>query len=205
MPDDACYGRAWEPRFKRRLAQATRPALPSNKCSKPSEQGMTLMRRLPIVRVATLACLALLAACGPTKKSVFPPAVSLQEVKAKADGPWHVTLRVRNNSYGGMSFDRLQGTLQVGDLGGVLLDAKIDQDIPSFAADVATVDILPTPEMAKALAALAAKGSGGALPYSIEGRVTATPEKEDKPRTFPVHGKSWLSPVPGIADTYRSP
>ncbi|HEY4092814.1 MAG TPA: hypothetical protein VGN46_14970 [Luteibacter sp.] len=163
------------------------------------------MRRLTIVRVAALAGLTLLAACGPAKKSVFPPAVTLQEVTAKPGGAWHLTLRVRNNSYGGMSFDRFQGTLQVGQLGGVLLDANISQDIPSFAADVTRVDILPTPEMAKALAELATKGSAGALPYAIEGRVTGTPEKEDKPSTYPVHGKSWLSPVPGIPDTYRSP
>lgn len=163
------------------------------------------MRRFPFARVAVLASLALLTACGPPRKSVFPPAVTLQEVSAKAGGPWHLTLRVRNNSYGGMSFDRFQGTLQVGQLGGVLLDANISQDIPSFAADVTRVDILPTPEMSKALAELAARGSSGALPYAIEGRVTATPEKEDKPDTYPVHGKSWLSPVPGIPDTYRSP
>lgn len=163
------------------------------------------MRRFPLARVVLLAGLAFLAACGPTKKSVFPPAVTLQEVSAKPGGPWHLTLRVRNNSYGGMSFARFQGTLQVGQLGGVLLDANISQDIPSFAADVTRVDILPTPEMSKALAELAAKGSAGALPYAIEGSVTATPEKEDKADTYPVHGKSWLSPVPGIPDTYRSP
>jgi hypothetical protein len=166
---------------------------------------MTLMRRFPILRVMALAGVALLAACGPPKKSVFPPAVTLQEVSAKPGGTWHVTLRVRNNSYGGMAFDRIQGTLQVGTLGGVLLDAYISQDIPSFAADVTRIDILPTPEMSKALAELAAKGSSGALPYVINGQVTGTPEKEDKPRTFPVYGKSWLSPVPGIPDTYRSP
>jgi hypothetical protein len=166
---------------------------------------MTPIVRHPFVRAALLAGLALLAACGPAKKSVFPPSVTLQEVGAKPGGAWHLTLRIRNNSYGGMSFGTFQGTLRVGDLGGVVLDAKIDQDIPSFAADVATIDLLPTAEMSRALAELAAKGSSGALPYSIDGRVTATPEKEDESRSFTVHGKNWLSPVPGIPDTYRSP
>lgn len=165
---------------------------------------ISIVRRLFILS-ALLACVALLAACGPVKKSVFPPSVTLQEVTAKPGGVWHMTLRIRNNSYGGMSFETFQGTLRVGELGGVLLDAKIDQDIPSFAADVATIDLLPTTEMSKALAELAAKGSSGALPYSIDGRVNATPEKEDASRSFPVHGKNWLSPVPGIPDTYRSP
>lgn len=166
---------------------------------------MTPIVRHPLVRAALVAGVALLAACGPARKSVFPPAVTLQEVAAKPGGPWHVTLRIRNNSYGGMSFDTFQGTLRVGDLGGVLLDAKVDQDIPSFAADVATIDLLPTPEMSKALAELAAKGSSGALPYSIDGSITATPEKEKESHAYPVRGKSWLSPVPGIPDTYRSP
>jgi hypothetical protein len=166
---------------------------------------MTSIVRHPIVRAALLAGVALLAACGPAKKSVFPPSVTLQEVAAKPGGVWHMTLRIRNNSYGGMSFETFQGTLRVGDLGGVLLDAKVDQDIPSFAADVATIDLLPTAEMSKALAELAAKGSSGALAYSIDGRINATPEKEEKSRSFPVHGKNWLSPVPGIPDTYRSP
>lgn len=165
---------------------------------------ISIVRR-PFIRSALLAGVALLAACGPARKSVFPPSVTLQEVTAKPGGVWHVTLRIRNNSYGGMSFETFQGTLRVGELGGVLLDAKIDQDIPSFAADVATIDLLPTAEMSKALAELAAKGSSGALPYSIDGRVSAIPEKEDASRSFPVRGKNWLSPVPGIPDTYRSP
>jgi len=168
-------------------------------------QGMISTVRIRSARAVLLAGLALVAGCGPQKKSVFPPAVTLQQVSAKATGPWHVTLRLRNNSYGGMSFETLRGTLRVGDLGGVLLDARIDQDIPSFAADVTTIDILPTPEMSKALAALAAKGSSGALPYTIDGQVTATPEKEKASRAFEVRGNNWLSPVPGIPDTYRSP
>jgi hypothetical protein len=166
---------------------------------------MTPIARITLFRAALLAVTALLAACGPEKKSVYPPAVTLQDVRAKPGDTWHVTLRLRNNSYGGMSFDRFQGTLRVGDLGGVLMDAKIDQDIPSFAADVTVIDILPTAEMSKALAELAARGSNGSLPYAIDGRISATPEKEDKSRTFDVHSKNWLSPVPGIPDTYRSP
>jgi len=171
----------------------------------PEAQGMISTVRNSFARIALLLGVATLAACGPAKKSVFPPSVTLQEVTARPGGVWHLNLRVRNNSYGGMSFETFQGTLQVGNLAGVLLDAKVDQDIPSFAADVAKIDLLPTPDMSKALAELAAKGSSGSLPYAIEGTITALPEQEKKPRTFEVHGRNWLSPVPGIPDTYRSP
>jgi glyoxylate carboligase len=161
--------------------------------------------RTCLARLVPIACVLLLAACGPAKKSVFPPAVTLQEVTAKPGGVWHLTLRIRNNSYGGMAFQSFQGTLRVGDLGGVLMDVKVDQDIPSFAADVAHLDLLPTPEMSRALAELAAKGSAGSLPYTIDGHIGALPEQEKTPRSFDVHGRDWLSPVPGIPDTYRSP
>ncbi|MBB3227522.1 hypothetical protein FHW69_002145 [Luteibacter sp. Sphag1AF] len=163
------------------------------------------MKRTLSLRCAIVALMLLVGACGPVKKSVFPPSVTLQEVKAAPGGVWHVVLRIRSNSYGGMSFSSFQGQLRVGDLGGVLLDRKLDLDIPSFAADVADVDILPTPEMSRALAALAAKGSSGALPYTLSGSITGLAEQEKKPRTFEVQGKNWLSPVPGIPDTYRSP
>jgi hypothetical protein len=68
---------------------------------------------------------------------------------------------------------------------------------------VVQIDVLPTAAMASALAASAAKGSAGALPYTLSGTVSATPEHEKKPRDFDFSGKDWLSPVPGIADTWR--
>jgi len=144
-----------------------------------------------------------LAGCGPEKKSVFPPAVTIQKLVARPGGMWHIELRIQNNSYGEMDFGTLQGQLQVADLGPVLLDRKVDLDIPAFAPDVVTLDLLPTHEMAAALAAIAGKGSAGSLPYTIHGTVTAKPEQEDKPRSFEFHDKDWLSPVPGIPDTYR--
>jgi hypothetical protein len=159
------------------------------------------MKRLLLCMSAVL--MLGLAACGPTKKSVFPPAVTIQELHAAPGGVWHIVLRIQNNSYGEMDFAMLQGQLQVADLGAVLLDKKVDLDIPAFAADVTTIDLLPTHEMASALAAIAGKGSAGSLPYTIRGSVTAKPEQEDKQRSFEFHGKDWLSPVPGISDTYR--
>ncbi len=44
---------------------------------------MTPMSRTMLFRAAPLAAIMLLAACGPEKKSVYPPAVTLQQVAAK--------------------------------------------------------------------------------------------------------------------------
>jgi hypothetical protein len=144
-----------------------------------------------------------LVGCGPPKKSVFPPTVTIQELHAKPGGSWQLVLRIQNNSYGEMDFSTLQGELKVAELMPVLLNQPVNLDIPAFAADVTRIEVLPTPQMTAALQAIADKGSAGSLAYAISGSVIAKPEQEDKQRSFEFHGKNWLSPVPGISDTYR--
>ncbi|BBD79464.1 hypothetical protein [Aerosticca soli] len=160
------------------------------------------MRALRWFLVALLA-LGLSACGGSPRKSVFPPSLSVQQLKVLPDGRWHLTVRIQNNSYAGMTFTALEGEFKVADLLPVRLHARFDLDIPALAGDVLELDVLPTPEMTAALHAIDAKGSSGALPYSLSGTVRATPEKETEPREFPFHGNDWLSPVPGVAHTYR--
>lgn len=150
------------------------------------------------------AVLALgLVACGPPRKSVFPPAVSLQQLQVQPSGVWHLTVRIQNNSYGEMDFTSLEGMLQVAQLEPVRLHGTFKRDIPAFSGDIVELDVLPTPDMSKALAATAAKGSGGSLAYRVSGSATAKPEQEKQPRSFDFSGSDWLSPVPGIANTFR--
>lgn len=146
---------------------------------------------------------ALLLGCGPARKSVFPPAVSIQQMQLQRDGVWHLTLRVQNNSYGEMDFTSIEGELKVGALVPVRLHGSFERDIPALAGDVVTLDVLPTAPMREALQAVAAKGSAGSLAYSISGVARAKPEQEKQPRDFDFHGNDWLSPVPGRADTWR--
>lgn len=156
-----------------------------------------LYRLIPVV-------LALgLIACGPPRKSVFPPTVSIQDMTVRPDGQWQLAVRIQNNSYAGMNFSAIDGELKLAELVPVRLHAKFDLDIPAFAGDVARINLLPTAEMSQALAAAAAKGSGGSVPYAISGRASAKPEQEDKARDFEFHGNDWLSPVPGIPNTWR--
>ncbi|WP_243039168.1 hypothetical protein [Dyella sedimenti] len=153
--------------------------------------------------VALAVLVAGLVACGPPKKSVFPPTVSIQEMTTQADGQWRITLRIQNNSYGEMDFHSLDGELKIAELIPVRLHSRFDLDIPAFAADVTRIDLLPTPEMAAALKAAAAKGSAGSVPYSVSGSANAKPEQEKAARDFNFHGNDWLSPVPGIPNTWR--
>ena len=157
-----------------------------------------------LLRWIVPAVLALgLIACGPPRKSVFPPAVSIQQLQVQPSGAWHLTVRIQNNSYGEMDFSAIEGTLQVAELVPVCLHGTFKRDIPALSGDIVELDVLPTPEMSKALAATATKGSGGSLAYRVSGSATAKPEQENQPRSFDFSGNDWLSPAPGIPNTFR--
>jgi hypothetical protein len=144
-----------------------------------------------------------LAACGPAKKSVYPPTLSIQQLSVLPDGQWRLTVRIQNNSYGEMDFKSLDGQLQIAELVPIRLHQTFARDIPALAGDVIQLDVLPTTAMTQALQAIAGKGSAGALAYRVSGSANAKPEQEDKPRAFDFSGSDWLSPVPGIPGTYR--
>ncbi|MFK2877358.1 hypothetical protein [Rhodanobacter hydrolyticus] len=157
---------------------------------------------------ALVVCAACLAACGPQRKSVFPPSLTVQQMQVLPSGMWRLTVRIQNNSYGGMDFSSIEGSLQVANDMPVRLHAAFDRDIPSFAGDVIAVDVLPTATMGSALAAVAAKGSAGSLAYAIRGTIHAQPDLADhpdnkNPQDFPFQHSDFLSPVPGIANTFR--
>lgn len=150
-----------------------------------------------------LLLIAGLTSCGAPRKSVFPPSVSIQQLAVLPSGQWQLTVRIQNNSYGEMDFKSIEGLLQVAQLVPVRLHAAFELDIPALNGDVQTLEVLPTPEMSRALQAVAARGSSASLAYRISGSASAKPEQEAKPREFSFTGNDWLSPVPGIPNTYR--
>ena len=152
--------------------------------------------------VPALLYLALVA-CGPPKKSVFPPTVTVQQLTVLPGGQWQLTIRIQNNSYSSMDFSVLEGSMQVAELMPIRLHASFKRDIPAFAGDVIQLDVLPTAAMTQTLQAVAAKGSRGSLAYRIGGSARAQPEQEDTPRDFDFSGRDWLSPVPGMPGTFR--
>lgn len=160
------------------------------------------MKRLLRIAVLLLTTVGLIA-CGPPKKSVFPPSVSVQQLKVLPDGEWQLTLRIQNNSYGAMDFTSLDGQLQIAELIPVRLHSTFELDIPALVGDVVTLDVLPTPQMAIALKAVNAKGSAGSLAYRVSGSTNARPEQEKQARDFSFNGNDALSPTPGLPNTYR--
>ena len=144
-----------------------------------------------------------LSACGPAKKSVYPPTVSIQQLVVLPSGQWQLTLRIQNNSYGEMDFKSIDGQLQIAELVPIRLHENFRLDIPALAGDVVQLEVLPTAPMSQALQAIAGKGSAGSLAYRVSGSASAKPEQEKQPRDFDFNGNDWLSPVPGIPNTYR--
>lgn len=165
------------------------------------------MKRL-LHGLALVLLAALLTACGPTRQSVFPPTVTIQQMRVQPDGAWRLTVRFQNNSYTGMTYQSIEGQLQVAQGIPVRVHGSFDLDVPSFAGDVVQVEVLPTSDMSAALKAVAGKGSAGSLPYALSGTVHCAPNLEDhpdnkNPRDFPISSNSFLSPVPGVPNTYR--
>ena len=146
---------------------------------------------------------AVLVACGPAKKSVFPPTLSIQQLTVLPNGQWRLNLRIQNNSYGEMDFKLLEGQLQIGTLAPIRLHSTVERDIPELAGDVVQLDVLPTASMTQALQDVAGKGSAGSVAYSIKGTTHAKPEQEKQVRDFDFDGNGWISPVPGIPNTWR--
>jgi hypothetical protein len=160
------------------------------------------MRLLRWIMPILLLCVTL-AACGPARKSVYPPNVTIQQLSVLPNGQWQLTVRIQNNSYGEMDFTSIEGSLQIAQLVPARVHATFERDIPALNGDVIQIEILPTAEMIQMAQAVGGKGSAGTLAYRISGSATAKPEQEDKSRSFDFDGNAWISPVPGIAHTWR--
>jgi hypothetical protein len=160
------------------------------------------MKRLSRWIVPALLLLGVVA-CGPPRKSVFPPMVSVQQLQVQADGSWRMQLRIQNNSYGATEYTGLHLAMQVGRQPAGTIDQTIDLKIPALSVDVVTVVLKPAANAATALRAVDGDGGADAVSYNLKGKVDGVPEHEKKPREFEVGSDDWLSPVPGIAHTYR--
>lgn len=141
--------------------------------------------------LAALFVLLLVTACGggPVKR-VSAPTASIQELAVQPDGQWRLRLRLQNFSNVAMTFDRLTATLTVTGREIGTIEAPLDLDVAPESADVFEVTLTPA-----AGSTLVAADFG----YELKGRISSREPKRD----FPFERTSRLSPVPGLADTWR--
>jgi hypothetical protein len=151
--------------------------------------------------LAASAALLLLASCasGPVRR-VSEPSVGIQQLTVAADGGWKVEVRINNFSSVPMRFDAIELKLAVGGQDAGALSAQPALDIGPESADVASVQLKPTPMARLQVANALASGQG--IAYSLSGTVRATPE-DSRQRSFEVKRESSLSPVPGIPGALR--
>ena len=143
--------------------------------------------RIPL---AALALGATLAACssGPPRR-VHPSTASVQQLAVQADGSWRVTLRLQNFSTFPMRYSAVEAKLDVDGKEVGTLGAALDLEILANSGDVVEAR-LP---------------SGPALPqdrdfaYHLSGTIRTSEPNQ----SFDFDRSSRLSPVPGVANTWR--
>lgn len=147
---------------------------------------MKLRFWIPVVLISIL-----LASCGsgPVKR-VSPPTASVQELVIRADGSWHLRIRLQNFSNVPMTFDGIDAEFEVADqtLGSIKLPLKLD--MPGETADVFETSLVEAAQ---------SKAPTGDFAYRLHGTISSSDPKGE----FKFERKSHLSPAPGLANTWR--
>jgi hypothetical protein len=149
---------------------------------------MLLRRLLPTV----LSCCALaaLAACsGAPERKVHPSTATIQQLAVQPDGRWKLVLRIQNFSTFPMHYRSVEAKLAVDGREAGELRVAPDIDIVGDSGDVVEAS----------LAAPFALPAGREFGYTLKGTIE-TSEPEER---FEFDRASRLSPVPGVADTWR--
>lgn len=143
--------------------------------------------RIPL---AALALTCILAACGggPVKR-VHPSTASIQQLTVQPDGRWKLDVRIQNFSTMSMRYSALNASVIVAgtDVGEIAITPNMD--IVGNGGDVVEATLKPSAKLP----------ASGDFAYTLKGRIETSEPKE----SFPFERSSRLSPVPGVANTYR--
>ncbi len=144
--------------------------------------------KLHIPFVALVLC-SFLAACasGPAKR-IHPSTANIQQLSLQPDGQWRIDLRIQNFSTVPMRYGSVKATLKIdgADVGEIALDPAVD--VVANGAEVVSTTLKAS-----------AKLPSGDFAYTLKGRIETSEPKHG----FDFERSSRLSPVPGVADTWR--
>lgn len=139
---------------------------------------------------------AALAACGPVKHPINPPNASIQQLDVLPDGQWKLQVRLENFSDQTVHYGAFKAELRVGGEAAGRIDVDANLDIPGENADILETTLIPGADAARAFKTDVSHPDGVA--YELKGTIDIPSAKEFKFE----HG-SRLSPVPGVANSYR--
>lgn len=147
---------------------------------------------LPVLVFAALA-----AACGPVKHPINPPSASIQQLDVLPDGRWKLQIRLENFSDQSVRYGAFKADLRVGGEPAGRIDANADMDIPGENADILDATLTPGADAAKAFKTDVSRPDGAS--YELKGTIQIPSAGKD----FKFAHTSRLSPVPGVANSYR--
>ena len=138
--------------------------------------------------LVALACLLTACASGPERK-IHPSTASIQQLAVQADGSWKLTLRIQNFSTFPMHYSAFDAKLSVNGSEAGAIKVAPDMDIVGNSGDIVEVTL-------KSAAKLPTSGD---FAYQLKGTIDTSEPREN----FKIDMSSRLSPVPGVAKTYR--
>lgn len=148
--------------------------------------------------IPVMALLAL-SACGMGTK-LQPPTASIQQLQVLPNGQWQLTLRIENYSYDtGMHVYAVDADLDLAGKQAGHVSVSPGLDIPAMTADVASATITPDAEARAGLA----DAKGNAVAYELKGSLSVGKGESGTAHAFDLDGKGYISPVPGVANTWR--
>lgn len=151
----------------------------------------------PLRHILLAAALAALAACGMPTHPINPPNASIQQLDVLADGRWKIQLRLENFSDQTVHYAAFKASLRVGGEAAAEIELNPDLDIPGENADIVETTLVPGADARKAFAADIGKPGGAG--YELKGTI----EIPAAGKSFKFEHKSRLSPIPGVANSYR--
>lgn len=150
--------------------------------------------------IAWVSAMLALAGCSGMGTKLQPPTAGIQQLTAQSDGNWAAVVRFQNYSYdAGMQVYSIDATLTLAGKPAGHIAMSPGLDIPAMDADIATATFKPDAAGAAALAA--AKGS--AIQYELKGTLSVGKGTQGKPQPFNLHGRGYISPVPGVSNIWR--
>ena len=142
------------------------------------------------VLLTALATASLLAACssGPVRK-VHPSTATIQQLSVQPDGSWKIALRIQNFSTMPMHYSAITASLSIAGVEAGAIDFDPGIDIVANSGDVVETTLKPTTTLPP----------GSDFAYQLKGKIQTSEPKA----SFNFDRNSRLSPIPGVADTYR--
>lgn len=141
-----------------------------------------------------------LAGCFGAGTKLQPPTASVQQLTVNSDGTWAAVVRFQNYSYDtGMHVYAIDADLTLNGKPAGHIATSPALDIPAMDADIATVTFKPDAAGATALAA----AKRNAIQYELKGTLSVGKGTKGDARPFPLDGKGYISPVPGVSNIWR--